>query len=121
MRGAGEWRPRGVRVLAIAPYYISDTGLFKATKPSINAPPPRVVVDGALKTLCSQQLTHVELTFTNPAHAFIAAVLQLAEDPVLGPLLAQLAKPLGANGSMLAIMTKARARFLRTKAQKQAH
>ena len=67
-----EWRARGVRVLCACPYYVSGTGLFASTRPSFNAPEPRVVVDGALKTLCAPRETRVEVTHTNVAHEIIA-------------------------------------------------
>lgn len=109
-----EWRPKGVRVLCAAPYYISNTGLFKSTKRSFNAPPAAVVVDGVLKTLASPYLTSLELTHTNKAHAFIAFLFSnISEDPVLAPIAAFLAARLNFNASSTQVMTKARARFLK--------
>ncbi|KAJ8604093.1 hypothetical protein CTAYLR_001742 [Chrysophaeum taylorii] len=112
-----EWRStKRVRVLCIAPYYISGTGLFASERSTFNAPPAKVVVDGTLRTLATPALRDLELTYTNPAHAFIAFLFTcIAEDPVLGPL-ARLAATFGNfNASMLMVMTKARARFVANK------
>ena len=52
-------------------------------------------------------------TRTCLAHAAIAFLFEtIAEDPVLGPLSRPVARAFGVNGSMLEVMTKARARFL---------
>ncbi|KAJ1445102.1 hypothetical protein M885DRAFT_550969 [Pelagophyceae sp. CCMP2097] len=107
-----EWRAKGVRVLATAPYYVSDTGLYKG-KPAFNAPPPKVVVDGTLNFLANRRHVAHECTHTCFAHACIAFLLtNLAEDAAISPLIKPFAKVCGFNGSMLAIMTKARQRFL---------
>ena len=108
-----EWRPRNVRVLCAQPYYVSGTGLFKATRASFNAPPPDVVVDGTLATLARDAQSAVEVTRTCLAHAIIAFLFEtVAEDPVLAAVTAPLARRLGINGSMVEVMSKARARFL---------
>lgn len=108
-----EWRSRGVRVLCAQPYYIAGTGLFASTRPSFNAPPPDVVVDGALDALVRPRTAAVETTRTCLAHAAIAFLFEtIAEDPVLGPLSRPVARAFGVNGSMLEVMAKARARFL---------
>lgn len=109
-----EWRGRGVRVLCVAPYYISGTGLFKSNKPSFNAPRPEVVVDGTLDTLA--RFPRVELTMTNRAHAFIAFLFcYIGEDPVLQRLAQPIAKIAKVNASMIQVMTKARQRHLSKK------
>lgn len=108
-----EWRMHGARVLCIAPYYISDTGLFKSKKQTVNAPPPRVIVDGTLATLTDPWRAHLELTHTNAAHAFIAFLFAtIAEDPILKHLAKPIARAANVNASMLEVMTKARLRHL---------
>ena len=50
-----EMKPHGVAVLGIRPYYIAGTGLYPSTKPALNAPAARTIVEGAFAHLVSRR------------------------------------------------------------------
>ena len=107
-----EWRPRNVRVLCAAPYYVSATGLYKA-RPSWHAPPAQVIVDGVFATLGDARQGSFEVIRACVAHEVIGVLFtSVAEDPVLSSIGAPVARLLGASGSMVEVMAKARGRYL---------
>ena len=107
-----EWRPRNVRVLCAAPYYVSSTGLYKA-RASWHAPPAQVIVDGVFATLGDARQGSFEVIRACVAHEVIGVLFtSVAEDPVLSSIGAPVARLLGASGSMVEVMAKARGRYL---------
>jgi short-subunit dehydrogenase len=107
-----EWRPRNVRVLCAAPYYVSSTGLYKA-RASWHAPPAQVIVDGVFATLGDARQGSSEVIRACVAHEVIGVLFTaIAEDPVLSAIGAPVARLLGASGSMVEVMAKARGRYL---------
>ena len=107
-----EWRPRNVRVLCAAPYYVSSTGLYKA-RASWHAPPAQVIVDGVFATLGDARQGSFEVIRACTAHEVIGVLFtSIAEDPVLSSIGAPVARLLGASGSMVEVMAKARGRYL---------
>ena len=107
-----EWRPRNVRVLCAAPYYVSATGLYKA-RASWHAPPAQVIVDGVFATLGDARQGSFEVIRACTAHEVIGVLFtSIAEDPILSSIGAPVARLLGASGSMVEVMAKARGRYL---------
>ena len=107
-----EWRPRNVRVLCAAPYYVSSTGLYKA-RASWHAPPAQVIVDGVFATLSDARQGSFEVIRACTAHEVIGVLFtSIAEDPVLSSIGAPVTRLLGASGSMVEVMAKARGRYL---------
>ena len=107
-----EWRPRNVRVLCAAPYYVSSTGLYKA-RASWHAPPAQLIVDGVFATLGDARQGSFEVIRACTAHEVIGVLFtSVAEDPVLASIGAPVARLLGASGSMVEVMAKARGRYL---------
>ena len=107
-----EWRPRNVRVLCAAPYYVSSTGLYKA-RASWHAPPAQAIVDGVFATLGDARQGSFEVIRACVAHEVIGVLFtSVAEDPVLSSIGAPVARLLGASGSMVEVMAKARGRYL---------
>ena len=107
-----EWRPRNVRVLCAAPYYVSATGLYKA-RASWHAPPAQVIADGVFATLGDARQGSFEVIRACTAHEVIGVLFtSIAEDPILSSIGAPVARLLGASGSMVEVMAKARGRYL---------
>mmetsp|Transcript_8284 Transcript_8284/g.31155 ORF Transcript_8284/g.31155 Transcript_8284/m.31155 type:complete len:397 (-) Transcript_8284:68-1258(-) len=105
---AREYSEFGVEVLCIDPYYISGTGLYPASKPSLNAPAAYKIVDGSLKALGRYELSHGYLF-----HEVIGFLLGFVmEDKVFGVFSRVLGDLLGLNGTILKVQKKARARSM---------
>jgi len=101
-----EYAALGVKVLCINPYYISGTGLYPASKPSLNAPAAYRVVEGSFQALGKHEISH-----SYYFHAIIGCITGgFMEDSVMQLITAALVKPMGLNGSMLMIQQSARKR-----------
>ena len=112
-----EWRPRNVRVLCVAPYYVAATGLYKS-RASWHAPPAPVIVDGVFATLNDPRSKALELTRACAAHEIIGVLFtSIAEDPVLSVVCAPVVWCLGASGSMREVMARSRGRYLASQAR----
>ena len=71
---AREYAAMGLLISCVTPYYISGTGLYANAKASVNAPPVRTIVSGALKTLASASATERELAFGYNVHALMGFI-----------------------------------------------
>jgi len=101
-----EYGEFGVHVCCIRPYYISGTGLYPNSKPSLNAPKASVIVEGALASVGRHEITHAY-----GVHGLMGWIFgTVMEDPIFGPLLALPAKRAKLNGTMLMIQKNARKR-----------
>ena len=71
---AREYAAMGLLISCVTPYYISGTGLYANAKASVNAPPVRTIVSGALKTVSSASATERELAFGYNVHALMGFI-----------------------------------------------
>ncbi len=55
---AYEVKEFGVDVLGVHPYYISGTGLYSASKATLNAPPPSVIAEDTFRVLGTTVLAY---------------------------------------------------------------